>query len=148
MPESAPDVTHEALRVYPVSGMPLERYVPAPGLELPRGIGFVPAGTVVGINPYVAGRNRQVWGGDAGAFPKAGRWRLEEDDGASALLSRVAAMVGDATGTGTPSALMRYIRDNAAAIAEDTAKVLAAVEAALTRPRGARAIARSVLADR
>lgn len=62
----------EATRVHPGVCMLLERYVPAPGFALPDGR-FVPAGTAVGINPYVAGRNAGVWGDDPDAY-RPERW--------------------------------------------------------------------------
>ncbi|KAK8036374.1 hypothetical protein PG991_001511 [Apiospora marii] len=61
-------VVREALRMHPPVAMVLPRYVPAGGLELPDGLGWVPPGTSVGMNPYVLGRNRGVWGSDADEF--------------------------------------------------------------------------------
>ncbi|KAK4149176.1 Pisatin demethylase [Chaetomidium leptoderma] len=56
-------VVREAMRLHPAVSMPLERYVPAGGLALPGGAGFVPAGTAVGMNAFVTGRNKGgVWG--------------------------------------------------------------------------------------
>lgn len=52
--------------------MLLERYVPASGLPLPDG-SIVPPGTTVGINPYVVGRNKSIWGSDADSF-RPERW--------------------------------------------------------------------------
>ncbi|KAF7536624.1 hypothetical protein G7054_g4385 [Neopestalotiopsis clavispora] len=65
-------VVREATRIHPGVCMLLERYVPESGLSLPDGR-FVPAGTAVGINPYVVARNRGVWGDDADAF-RPERW--------------------------------------------------------------------------
>ncbi|KAK8878771.1 cytochrome P450 monooxygenase [Apiospora arundinis] len=65
-------VVREATRLHPGVCMLLERYVPAPGLTLPDGR-FVPAGTAVGVNPYVAGRNAGVWGADPNTF-RPERW--------------------------------------------------------------------------
>ncbi|KAK0702300.1 cytochrome P450 [Lasiosphaeris hirsuta] len=65
-------VCREAARLQPILGSQLERYVPAEGLALPNG-SFVPAGTAVGINPYITGRNKDVFGEDADEF-RPERW--------------------------------------------------------------------------
>jgi cytochrome P450 len=59
--------------------MLLERYVPAEGLTLPDGT-TVPGGTKVGINPYVVGRNKDVWGEDADEF-RPERWLQKDSEG-------------------------------------------------------------------
>jgi cytochrome P450 len=56
--------------------MLLERYVPDTGLTLPNG-SFIPPGTSVGINPYVIGRNKHIWGEDADSY-RPERW-LQSD---------------------------------------------------------------------
>ncbi|KAJ2990781.1 hypothetical protein NUW58_g2782 [Xylaria curta] len=66
----------EAMRIHPAVCMLLERYVPEPGLNLPDGR-CIPAGTAVGVNPYVLGRNKKVWGHDADEF-RPERWLQEE----------------------------------------------------------------------
>lgn len=65
-------VIREAMRIHPGVGMSLERYVPPEGLRLPNGQ-FVPAGCVVGINPWVVHRNAAVFGADPDAF-RPERW--------------------------------------------------------------------------
>lgn len=65
-------VVREAMRMHPGVCMLLERYVPETGLTLPDG-SFVPAGTAVGINPFVVGRNKKVWGDDADSY-RPERW--------------------------------------------------------------------------
>lgn len=65
-------VAREAMRMHPGVCMLLERYVPSSGLTLPDG-SFVPPKTAVGINPYVAGRNKSIWGEDADEF-RPERW--------------------------------------------------------------------------
>ncbi|KAF6810906.1 benzoate 4-monooxygenase cytochrome p450 [Colletotrichum plurivorum] len=65
-------VVREATRMHPGVCMLLERYVPESGLTLPDG-SFVPAGTAVGINPYVNGRNKTIWGEDVDTF-RPERW--------------------------------------------------------------------------
>ncbi|KAF5015492.1 hypothetical protein F66182_13162, partial [Fusarium sp. NRRL 66182] len=46
-------VIKEALRLHPAVGLLLERVVPTGGLQLPNGGPFLPAGTIVGTNPWV-----------------------------------------------------------------------------------------------
>lgn len=69
-------VVREALRCHPGVAMLLERYVPEGGLNLPDSR-HVPAGCVVGMNPYVVGRNKSVWGEDADVF-RPERWLRDE----------------------------------------------------------------------
>ena len=66
------------MRMHPGVCMLLERYVPETGLTLPDG-SFVPAGTAVGINPYVAGRNKKIYGADADEY-KPERWLQHEGE--------------------------------------------------------------------
>ncbi|KAK3390121.1 cytochrome P450 [Podospora didyma] len=70
-------VVRESLRVHPVIGMMLPRYVPEGGLTLPDG-SFVPAGTQVGINQYITGCNKSFWGDDVAEF-RPERWLPAED---------------------------------------------------------------------
>ncbi|CAK7223636.1 hypothetical protein SBRCBS47491_005275 [Sporothrix bragantina] len=65
----------EALRLHPATGLPLARVVPADGATI-SGI-FFPAGTVVGINSWVAHRNRDVFGADADEF-RPERWLIQD----------------------------------------------------------------------
>ncbi|XXG96201.1 hypothetical protein Hte_002482 [Hypoxylon texense] len=71
-------VVREGMRMHPAICMPLERYVPSPGLTLPDGR-YVPAGTIVGLNPYVMGRNTDVWGTDVDTF-RPERWLQNEGE--------------------------------------------------------------------
>ncbi|RYC79345.1 hypothetical protein BFJ63_vAg17772 [Fusarium oxysporum f. sp. narcissi] len=68
----------EAMRMHPGVCMLLERYVPESGLKLPDG-SFVPPGTAVGTNPYVAGRNKGVYGTDADTY-RPERWLRNEGE--------------------------------------------------------------------
>ncbi|KAJ9616125.1 hypothetical protein H2204_014069 [Knufia peltigerae] len=76
----------EALRMHPAVGLLLERYVPKGGVELAGK--YIPEGTIVGVNPWVAARNKDVYGSDADTF-KPERWleaspeKLAEMDRAS-----------------------------------------------------------------
>lgn len=62
---------YEALRLHPAVGMSLPRVVPPEGIEI--GDKFLPAGTTVGVNPWVVHRNQEVFGQDAESF-KPERW--------------------------------------------------------------------------
>ncbi|KAM0335135.1 hypothetical protein ACHAQA_000175 [Verticillium albo-atrum] len=81
-------VIREATRVHPGVCMLLERYVPEAGLVLPNGQGFVPPGTGVGINPYVANRNKDIWGKDADEY-KPERWLKYDGETEEAFRERL-----------------------------------------------------------
>lgn len=66
------------MRMHPGVCMLLERYVPDSGLKLPDGR-YIAAGTAVGINPYVVGRNKGIWGDDADTY-RPERWLQNEDE--------------------------------------------------------------------
>lgn len=80
-------VIREGMRILPAVSMLLERYVPAPGLSLPDG-SVIPAGTAVGVNPYIIGRHKKVWGPDADEF-RPERWLQYEDESDSAYHARI-----------------------------------------------------------
>lgn len=54
-------VVREAMRIHPVVAATMERYVPESGLRLPDG-SFVPGGTAIGMNAYIVGRNKTIFG--------------------------------------------------------------------------------------
>lgn len=68
-------VVKEAMRLHPSVGMLLERHVPKGGVTICGK--FFPEGYVVGINPWVVGRDKGVYGEDADVF-RPERW-LEAD---------------------------------------------------------------------
>ena len=70
-------VIKEALRLHSATGLPLWRVVPEGGSSLCGR--FFPAGTVVGINTWVAHYNEEVFGKDAKDF-RPERW-IEESHG-------------------------------------------------------------------
>ncbi|KAK8071849.1 hypothetical protein PG996_005197 [Apiospora saccharicola] len=70
-------VIKEALRLEPAAGLPLWRVVPKGGATV-SGQHFE-AGSVVGINAWVAHYDRDVWGEDAGVF-RPERW-IEAEKG-------------------------------------------------------------------
>lgn len=71
-------VVRETLRYHPAVSMIMERIVPEDGLALPDG-SVVPGGQMVGMNPYVVGRNKGVFGEDAEEF-NPDRWLRREDE--------------------------------------------------------------------
>ncbi|KAI0550397.1 cytochrome P450 [Xylaria curta] len=75
-------VIKEALRIHPATGLPLEREVPEGGATISGR--FFPAGTIVGINSWVAHRNTQIFGADADEF-RPERWLISDEDKLSAM---------------------------------------------------------------
>ncbi|KAK4169662.1 Pisatin demethylase [Cladorrhinum sp. PSN259] len=80
----------EGMRLNPVVGMNLERVVPQGGLVLPDG-SVVPAGTAVGSNAYVVGRNKAAFGEDADEF-RPERWLQYEEESEDAYKLRLQKM--------------------------------------------------------
>lgn len=72
-------VVREALRMLPGVSMPLERYVPQGGYRASDG-SLLPEGSVVGINPYIICRNKDIYGQDAEDF-RPERWLRDEEGG-------------------------------------------------------------------
>lgn len=70
-------VMYEALRCHPAAGMSLPRDVPEGGVTIAGK--YLPAKTVVGANPWVIHRNKEVYGEDVEHF-RPDRW-LKEDTG-------------------------------------------------------------------
>ncbi|EME40498.1 hypothetical protein DOTSEDRAFT_82149 [Dothistroma septosporum NZE10] len=70
-------VMYEALRLHPAVGMALPRVVPAGGVTIADK--HIPAGTVVGVNPWVVHRSKEVYGEDVEAF-RPERW-MRDDNG-------------------------------------------------------------------
>ncbi|KAF5583101.1 cytochrome P450 monooxygenase [Fusarium subglutinans] len=85
-------VIRESMRMHPGVGMLLERYVPDTGLQLPDG-SFVPGGTAVGLNPYIIGRNKGIWGDDADEF-RPERWLQKSGEDDEAFQQRLRQMNG------------------------------------------------------
>lgn len=77
-------VVKEALRMHPAVGLLLERVVPRGGAEV--GGTWLAEGTVVGLNPWVAARDGEVYGDDSGIF-RPERW-LEADERRLKLMER------------------------------------------------------------
>ncbi|KUI60571.1 Pisatin demethylase [Cytospora mali] len=72
-------VVREALRILPGVSMPLERYVPQGGHRLSDG-SLLPEGSIVGLNPYILCRNKDIYGQDAEEF-RPERWLRDEEGG-------------------------------------------------------------------
>lgn len=84
-------VVKESLRLHSAVGLPLWRVVPEGGVEVAGQ--FIPAGANVGINPWVAHRNQEVWGADAEEF-RPERWvdaQAEAEAGRKERLQRMEA---------------------------------------------------------
>ena len=64
------------MRLHPAVGLPLERIVPAGGIQLPNGP-YLKAGTKVGMTPPVVHMDEEVFGAEPAAF-KPERW-LQQD---------------------------------------------------------------------
>jgi len=65
----------EAMRLHPAVGQLIERVVPEEGATI-LGVDL-PAGTIVGVNPWVAARDKAVYGEDADDF-RPDRWLTAE----------------------------------------------------------------------
>lgn len=80
-------VINETLRYHPAVSMTMERIVPEGGLNLPDG-SHVPAGSFVGMNPYIVGRNKSIFGEDADTF-KPDRWLKQKGESEVAFQQRM-----------------------------------------------------------
>ena len=81
--------------MHPAVGLLLERLVPSGGAEL-NGI-WLPGGTIVGMNPWVAARDKSTYGEDAYEF-RPERW-LEADEQQLKLMERNNMAFGAGTRT-------------------------------------------------
>ncbi|KAK4173679.1 putative cytochrome P450 pisatin demethylase [Triangularia setosa] len=74
----------EAFRLHPAPGLPMERIVPEPGLEIAGN--WVKGGTIVGCNAWVLHRDEKVWGTDAEEY-RPERWvdGVESEEGRERL---------------------------------------------------------------
>lgn len=67
----------EAFRMHPAAGLPLERIVPQPGVEI---VGHhVKGGTIVGCSAWIIHRRPEIWGDDVEVY-RPERWLLEDDE--------------------------------------------------------------------
>ncbi|RAK98280.1 cytochrome P450 [Aspergillus ibericus CBS 121593] len=84
-------VIKEALRLHPAVGLLLERVVPAEGLQLPNGP-FLPAGTIVGVNPWIIHRHA-VFGQEVDRFIPE-RWLRGNGESETEFQARRQNMLG------------------------------------------------------
>lgn len=83
-------VVREALRFhFPIVGL-MERLIPKEGLELPDGK-RLPGGTVIGMQPDLIGRDKNIFGPDADAFNPL-RWLQADGESAAAFEERLRDM--------------------------------------------------------
>ncbi|KEF56776.1 uncharacterized protein A1O9_06966 [Exophiala aquamarina CBS 119918] len=71
----------EGLRMHPATGLPLARVVPVGGATISGR--YFPEGTIVGVNSWVAHRNKSVFGADAAQY-RPERW-LESPERSSQM---------------------------------------------------------------
>ena len=62
--------------MHPAVGMSLPRRVPEGGFEVDRK--YLPAGSVIGANPWVVHRKEEIFGEDVYSF-KPERWLIEDN---------------------------------------------------------------------
>jgi cytochrome P450 len=95
----------EALRMHPAVGQLLERVVPEGGATI-DGV-FLPAGVIVGMNPWVAARDKVVYGDDAEVF-RPERW-IDADERTLKLMDRNWLAVSFFNMINYPNSLLRPI---------------------------------------
>ncbi|KAF2240729.1 putative cytochrome P450 pisatin demethylase [Trematosphaeria pertusa] len=96
-------VIKEALRLHPATGLPMWRVVPEGGAELCGQ--YMPGGTVVGLNCWVAHYDKQVFGPDVKEF-RPERW-IEAENDAARLKEMNAAWIP--FGMGSRTCLGRHV---------------------------------------
>lgn len=106
-------VIREGMRMHPAVGMPLERHVPASlssPFHLPSDPHVLPAGTTVGLSPYIIARNRAVFGEDADVF-RPERWLHEGGESKAEFDERLRKMnAADLTfGAGSRICIGRFV---------------------------------------
>ncbi|KAI0907735.1 cytochrome P450 [Ustulina deusta] len=65
----------EAFRMYPAAGLPLERVVPEPGMEIAGR--YVRGGTIVGCSAWLIHRRPEIFGDDVDVY-RPERWLVDE----------------------------------------------------------------------
>ncbi|RFU32253.1 hypothetical protein B7463_g4057, partial [Scytalidium lignicola] len=86
-------IIKEALRIHPSVAMILERHVPPGGATICGK--YLPAGTIVGIHPWVVARDKLVYGEDADTF-RPERW-IEADKEKLKVMERTSLAFGAGT---------------------------------------------------
>ncbi|KAI0876746.1 cytochrome P450 [Hypoxylon argillaceum] len=73
----------EAFRAYPAAGLPLERIVPAGGVEIAGR--RVPGGTIVGCSAWLIHRRPEIFGDDVDVY-RPERWLVDDEEEGEALM--------------------------------------------------------------
>ncbi|KAJ5854798.1 hypothetical protein N7534_007341 [Penicillium rubens] len=89
----------EAFRMHPAAGLPLERVVPASGLEISGH--FIRGGTIVGCSPWVIHRRTDIFGPDADVY-NPDRWLTAPPDQLKAMDGMMLQFGAGATSTSGP----------------------------------------------
>ncbi|KAH7072636.1 cytochrome protein [Paraphoma chrysanthemicola] len=97
-------VIKEALRMHPATGLPLWRVVPQGGVQI--GEHWLPAGSNVGVNSWVAHYDKSVYGEDAHVF-RPERWLEAKEQGSEKLKAMEASYMP--FGLGSRTCLGRHI---------------------------------------
>jgi cytochrome P450 len=83
-------VIRESMRIHFIGSILFERVVPASGYTLPDGT-KLPAGTVIGMNPWTLNFDEEIWGADTEAF-KPERWLQAPGEEKEVFEKRLAVM--------------------------------------------------------
>lgn len=81
----------EAFRLHPAAGLPLERIVPEPGVEIAGH--YVKGGTIVGCSAWIIHQNKDVFGEDVEAY-RPERWFADESKDSEKEEQRIKEMNG------------------------------------------------------
>lgn len=81
----------EAFRLHPAAGLPMERIVPAQGVDIAGH--FVPGGTIVGCSAWVLHRNKDIFGDDVDVY-RPERWLVDETRDRDQEEARIKEMTG------------------------------------------------------
>jgi cytochrome P450 len=82
----------EAFRLHPAAGLPLERIVPEPGVEIAGH--YVKGGTIVGCSAWIIHQNKDVFGEDVETY-RPERWLVDESKGRESEERRIKTMDGN-----------------------------------------------------
>ncbi len=84
-------VIKEGLRIHSATGLPMQRIVPPGGTTIANH--FIPSGSTVGINAWVAHRNTSIYGRDADTW-RPERWLEFESDGRGVEIEKYSLAFG------------------------------------------------------